>query len=199
MDHTEVADLITSFLDGELPDETRGLVARHLETCADCRAELAAQREVKVWLAAVPLVDPPRNFTLPRTAGLRPVPWLPRVRSIAAAAAVVLFLLIGADVLTPAPRQPIVSSIQVAVPSDPTAGFPQSQAAPVVAGARAERADPESTDPAAPGRGNSPLAQRDLLRLAEVVALVTLIGAGGAWLIGTRRLRGAEGGPGAPR
>ena len=45
-DHTKMKELITFYAAGTLPDEERAKVARHLEQCADCRAELELWRSV---------------------------------------------------------------------------------------------------------------------------------------------------------
>lgn len=57
--HTDIIELIPAYALGSLDPEETALVARHLETCARCRTELAAYEGVVADLAtAVPTVAP---------------------------------------------------------------------------------------------------------------------------------------------
>ena len=49
-------------LDGELADFEQARCDRHLESCADCRAALAAARAVRQGLAQLPGSNPPDGF-----------------------------------------------------------------------------------------------------------------------------------------
>src|SRR5512135_3405643 len=45
-----LGDLAAAFVDRQLDARTRARVLRHLDDCPRCAAEVAAQREVKLWL-----------------------------------------------------------------------------------------------------------------------------------------------------
>ena len=69
----EQRERLSAYSDGELTaDETRQLEA-HIATCAACRNELAALRQVQALLRAMPEPHLPRSFVLP-PSGPIPVP-----------------------------------------------------------------------------------------------------------------------------
>ena len=51
-------DRIAAFIDGELDHAERDRVMVHLASCAECRAEVAAHRELKRRLAALAPAEP---------------------------------------------------------------------------------------------------------------------------------------------
>lgn len=53
MNHIE-ASLLSALVDNELTVEETAGAARHLDSCADCRAELASLRRTKALLASAP-------------------------------------------------------------------------------------------------------------------------------------------------
>jgi anti-sigma factor RsiW len=55
----EPRDLLSAYLDGELDPATRQTIARHLEECARCRADVEGQRQVKRFLAPGAALAPP--------------------------------------------------------------------------------------------------------------------------------------------
>lgn len=63
--------LLAAHLDGQLRAEEDAALLRHLASCAECQRELAAQRQVKALLHAVPTPAAPRSFTLPNTPETR--------------------------------------------------------------------------------------------------------------------------------
>lgn len=64
MQHEEIKDLLAAYALGSVPEDDRRVVADHIVTCADCRAELADYEAVSESLAlAVPPVDVPSDFT----------------------------------------------------------------------------------------------------------------------------------------
>ncbi len=91
MKHPE--DLLSALVDDELAATERHAVTEHLETCAQCRAELTAITIARDAVRELPLLDPPAGLApRPGTAGrrlLRPV-W-----AWAAAGAAALALVIG--------------------------------------------------------------------------------------------------------
>lgn len=52
MDCSQVAEVLQSYLDGEIDDVTAARIARHLEACRRCGMELLAYREIKQALAS---------------------------------------------------------------------------------------------------------------------------------------------------
>lgn len=91
---------------GELDAATAARVARHLETCAECRARLRVVEETLGWLGvAVPQVDPPvslRARVLAQATGEQRSRWRQAWarRSLAAAALLLIVALLGAIVVT---------------------------------------------------------------------------------------------------
>lgn len=64
---SHLLDRIAAFLDGELDDTERDRVMVHLASCAECRAEVAAHRELKSRLARLAPPEPSADLL----AGLR--------------------------------------------------------------------------------------------------------------------------------
>src|SRR5215469_2868009 len=56
---------LSALIDGELSAAERAGLERHLGGCAQCQAELAQLRRVRVLLGALPAPAVPRSFTLP--------------------------------------------------------------------------------------------------------------------------------------
>lgn len=57
-----VVDELSAYLDGELAPADADRVRRHLEACADCRAELQALRDAQALLRSLPEVEPPASL-----------------------------------------------------------------------------------------------------------------------------------------
>lgn len=53
--HQETRDLLPWYVNGTLDEVDRATVDAHLAGCADCRAELAAERRLKAEIAALPV------------------------------------------------------------------------------------------------------------------------------------------------
>ncbi|MGA7563750.1 MAG: zf-HC2 domain-containing protein [Desulfobaccales bacterium] len=90
----EVQDRFSAWLDGELAPEVAAGVARHVESCARCRRELAQFEALEQALGSLPEAVPPPG--LPGKVRAR----LPRPRrrawqSLALAASLVLGILLG--------------------------------------------------------------------------------------------------------
>lgn len=66
-DQTWRDEQLSAWLDGALDDGTRATVARHLATCAACRAALDELHAVRDLLRALPAPALPRSFALPLT------------------------------------------------------------------------------------------------------------------------------------
>ena len=52
MDCHQVAEVLQTYLDGEIDDVTAARISRHLEACRRCGMELQAYREIKQALAS---------------------------------------------------------------------------------------------------------------------------------------------------
>jgi len=55
-------EFAVDYLDGQLDQETRMAVERHLSTCPDCTARLHRQQSVVKLLQETPLYDPPEDL-----------------------------------------------------------------------------------------------------------------------------------------
>jgi len=64
-EHELCQEDLSAYLDGQLTSRETGRIERHLETCAECRAELEALRHTVGLLRMVPEARPPRSFLLP--------------------------------------------------------------------------------------------------------------------------------------
>src|SRR5689334_1112262 len=104
----EPRDLLSAYLDGELDPAARQTIARHLEECARCRADVEGQRRVKRFLAPGAALAPPvpadlagrvrtRAFagTAPPAPRLRLPVWRPSRRWAIAGALVVIVLVLA--------------------------------------------------------------------------------------------------------
>jgi anti-sigma factor RsiW len=59
-----VTDLLSSYIDDALGRDDREQVRAHLDTCAECRTDYTELRATAQMLRSVPVVVPPRAFTL---------------------------------------------------------------------------------------------------------------------------------------
>jgi hypothetical protein len=60
---SEVKDLLSPYLDGELDSVSRQAVFRHLSLCAHCHNELAEMKQLVKLLACLEEIDPPEDFS----------------------------------------------------------------------------------------------------------------------------------------
>ena len=72
-DRGALRERLSAYLDGELAPADAAALERHLAECAECRDELAALREVRTLLRALPQPPLPRSFVLPPTTAPRAV------------------------------------------------------------------------------------------------------------------------------
>ena len=59
-----VVDLLSAYIDNALSPAERESVHAHIETCASCRSEHKSLAGTQVMLKSLPVVPPPRAFTL---------------------------------------------------------------------------------------------------------------------------------------
>jgi hypothetical protein len=62
MECSQIRKLLSEYMDGMLDKETTGVVEKHLETCKDCREELASLRAISEELGSLEAVEPPADF-----------------------------------------------------------------------------------------------------------------------------------------
>jgi anti-sigma factor RsiW len=63
--HNHIIKHLSAYIDGELSPRLRRKVERHLDACADCRRELESLRATVTLMRRMPVLAPPRDFTLP--------------------------------------------------------------------------------------------------------------------------------------
>ena len=57
-----LGDTLSALLDGELPAAQQEVAQAHVAACPACAEELAAVRQARSWVRALPPVDPPFGF-----------------------------------------------------------------------------------------------------------------------------------------
>jgi hypothetical protein len=62
MDCQTVHDHLSTYLDRELPQQTRALLEAHFEACPPCRTTLAQLEAVTTWVGDWPRIQPSANF-----------------------------------------------------------------------------------------------------------------------------------------
>jgi predicted anti-sigma-YlaC factor YlaD len=61
MDHEKLKELVSSYYDGELADEERELVERHLEECSECRQAYREMGELREVMGKMAVNEPPKE------------------------------------------------------------------------------------------------------------------------------------------
>jgi predicted anti-sigma-YlaC factor YlaD len=61
MDHQKIKELISSYYDGELDEEQKKLVERHLEECSECRKEFEEMGKFEEVMSRMALKKPPKE------------------------------------------------------------------------------------------------------------------------------------------
>jgi len=161
-----VHDLLSEYLNGDLPSDGRQIVEQHLNECAECRRDFQSLRATVQILRQLPPRPVPRSFAIPTSESRWPrqLTWL-RMSTGALAATFVLLLALQ-YVLPSAVRVPsnapvaefatggarsALQATTAAAPAAPTA-LPAARPAPVnqSAGASASEAAQPVRDLAAP-------------------------------------------------
>lgn len=104
--HSQVAELLSAYIDDEVSGDERALVEEHLATCSSCAQDLTTLRQTVTLLGQLPQVAAPRPFTL-RESDVRPVrdtarrAWwrLPWAQGLIGATAVLLFVVVAGGVV----------------------------------------------------------------------------------------------------
>jgi predicted anti-sigma-YlaC factor YlaD len=61
MDHEKLKELVSSYLDGELGQEEREIVERHLEECSECRQACQEMGELGEVMGKMTFREPPKE------------------------------------------------------------------------------------------------------------------------------------------
>jgi Putative zinc-finger len=79
MDCRTVHDHLSTYLDRELPQQTRALLDAHFEACPPCRAALAQLEAVTTWVRDWPRIEPSAGFLQQVCERVERLPQPPRV------------------------------------------------------------------------------------------------------------------------
>ena len=106
--HRRIRGNLSAYVDGEVTEAERPQMERHLESCADCRAEADSLRSLVGLLRRMPEIEPPRSFTLAGVpAPIRGMPALQwALRTTALSTAFVLVVVFSADLVGVLPGDP---------------------------------------------------------------------------------------------
>ncbi len=152
--HSYVEERLSAYIDGQLTDEERGEVRKHLQECERCQASLDSLGWTIKLVKQVPAPPLPRQFTLPVPEPKRApamagwLKWGLGAASVVAASAFVILLTI--DLLTP--RVPgNLAMAPAAAPTTAAFAQPAAQAVPTQAPAldRSSKAIPPAAQPTA--------------------------------------------------
>jgi predicted anti-sigma-YlaC factor YlaD len=61
MEHEKLKELVSSYLDGELGQEEREMVEKHLEECSECRQAYREMSELGEVIGKMTLMEPPKE------------------------------------------------------------------------------------------------------------------------------------------
>lgn len=61
MNHEKMKELVSSYLDGELGQEERELVERHLEQCSECRQAYDEMGKLREVMGKMTIKEPPKE------------------------------------------------------------------------------------------------------------------------------------------
>jgi len=104
-EHRRIMEMLSVYLDGELPSRDRARVEEHLAECADCTWEMETLRQTVDLVGQLPKVPVPRAFTIhetprPGRIGLFQARWAyTYLKGATALAAALLVLVLAGDVL----------------------------------------------------------------------------------------------------
>jgi hypothetical protein len=104
-EHRRIREILSVYIDGELPSGDRARVEEHLAECADCTWELETLRQTVDLVGQLPKVPVPRAFTIhetprPRWVSLFQARWAyTYLKGATALAAALLILVLAGDAL----------------------------------------------------------------------------------------------------
>jgi hypothetical protein len=104
-EHRRIIEMLSVYIDGELPSRDRARVEEHLAECADCTWELETLRQTVDLVGQLTKVPVPRAFTIhetpsPRRVSLFQARWAyTYLKGATALVAVLLVLVLAGDVL----------------------------------------------------------------------------------------------------
>ena len=61
MEHQKIKELISSYYDGELDEENKRTLKRHLEECPECRKEFGEMGKLEEAMSKMELKEPPKE------------------------------------------------------------------------------------------------------------------------------------------
>ena len=104
-EHRRIREMLSVYIDGELPSRDQARVKEHLAGCADCTWELETLRQTVNLMGQLPKVPVPRAFTIyetprPRWVSLFQARWAyTYLKGATALAAALLILVLAGDAL----------------------------------------------------------------------------------------------------
>jgi hypothetical protein len=150
-EHRRITDMLSVYIDGELPSRDQARVEKHLAECADCTWELETLRQTVDLMGQLLKVPVPRAFTiheaqLPKRVGLFQARWAyTYLKGATALAAALLILVLAGDALLQFQRATTFFAPAMA----PAEEFAAPAAAPTVV-ARQEVPPPAPTEAPSP-------------------------------------------------
>ncbi len=95
-------ELISAYLDGELHGEEARELFKHLGSCGKCSEEMHQIQDVRAAVRSLPILEVPEGLTPTRSADVVPI-HRNRGVLVGAAAAIAIFIIAIAALVTPAP------------------------------------------------------------------------------------------------
>jgi len=98
-EHEKVEELLSIYIDGQLSPGEATLVERHLRDCSACTRDLESLRQTVNLVRQLPVVSPPRSFTISHlVVAERPWAWgYVYLKGATALAALLLIVLLAGD------------------------------------------------------------------------------------------------------
>jgi len=158
--HTWVEERLSEYIDNQLAPNERGRVERHLIDCAQCRASFESLRWTVSLVKHAPAPVTKRSFTLAVPPQRQPSFAFGFARLATALATLLLFAVIGVDLITqfgsaPTARQAETAAQEVALAQTPTASI-EKMIAPTLAPEPSPAPKPAGAMPAVPPAPSAP-------------------------------------------
>jgi anti-sigma factor RsiW len=123
-------DSLSALLDGELSPADEAAVQAHLVACPTCRHEMEAVRVARLWVRALPPVEPPFGLYQRMLEPYRPGRRRVAMAFLGAAAAVAAVIVSVAPARQPAVDPSVATLIEAHATSASTEGDPLTNLAP---------------------------------------------------------------------